>query len=96
MRELLEAIECEGAFCIWCGADRSPRHFDTYDAGAVDPRVQFLGSYLVARDSPTWRSSVDEIIRLCRYTEFAPRARSKDPARRVKGVWERRREPSNP
>ena len=77
MRELLEAIDCEATFCIWCGAYDSPRHFDTYDAGAVDPRVQFLGSYLVARDSPTWRASVDEIIRLCRYTESAPRARSK-------------------
>ena len=89
--ELCEGVVYEAAFCTWCGADRSPRHFDTYDAGAVDPRVQFLGTYLVARDSPAWRSSVDEIIRLCRYTEFSPRARSKDPARRVKGMgqWQR-------
>ena len=91
MRELLEAIECEGAFCIWCGADRSPRHFDTYDAGAVDPRVQFLGTYLVARDSPAWRSSVDEIIRLCRYTIALEVRIPKDPARRVKGIWQRAR-----
>ena len=64
--ELLEAIECEAAFCIWCGAYLSPRPFAEYDAGDVDPRVQFLGSYLVARDSATWRGSREQIRRICR------------------------------
>ena len=65
-RELFEAIECEAAFCIWCGAYLSPLHFDRYEAFAVDPRVPFLGSYLVARDCPTWRGTRDEIKRIAR------------------------------
>ncbi len=86
MHELLEAIECEGAFCTWCGAYESPRHFDTFDAGAADPRVQFLGSYLVARDSSSWSGSADQIIRVCRHSQFATRSRPRDPARRAKGL----------
>jgi hypothetical protein len=64
--ELWEAIECEAAFCLWCGAYLSPRHFDLYDGTEPDPRVQFLGSYLVARDSASWRSSREHIRRICR------------------------------
>jgi hypothetical protein len=89
VRELLEAIECEGAFCTWCGAYISPRHFNDYDAGDVDPRVQFCGTYLVARDRPAWRGTADEITRLCRgqgdfwtYQPSGRRARRFTTARR--------------